>query len=223
MRWPGDTSIRPDPDPPPSGVPGGAPRRSGPRRGSGAPRGNSAPQGCDAAPAPPRLSPRLRALAEAVPPGAVVADVGADHALLPAFLVRTGRCPRAIAIDARPGPLAGALRTLRRYGVQGRVELRQGDGLEPLRPGEADVVVIAGLGGETIAGIIAGRPEVAGTVRRWVLQPVRGREALRRYLAGQGWRVVEGEVAEGRRRYAVMVAEPGGRPPDAAREGAGCG
>lgn len=174
-------------------------------------------------PRPPRLPPRLRAVAEVVPAGSVVADVGTDHALLPAYLVASGRCPRAIAVDARPGPLAAARRTLARYGVADRVDVRQGDGLQALVPGEADVLVIAGLGGETIAQILARRPEVARRARRLVLQPVRGRDALVRYLAQQGWTVVEREVPEGRRRYPLLVVEPGGCGPGSVREGAPCG
>lgn len=155
----------------------------------------------------PRLSARLRALAEAVPAGARVADVGTDHALLPAYLVLTGRCPRAVAVELRPGPLMAARRTLARLGVGDRVELRRGDGLRPLRPGEVDTVVIAGLGGETIAAIMAACPEVARTVSLWVLQPARGADALRRYLRASGFDVREREVADGRRRHMLLMAE----------------
>lgn len=162
-------------------------------------------------PSPPKLPPRLRAVADAVPAGSVAADVGTDHALLPAYLVASGRCPRAIAIEARPGPLAAARRTLQALGLEGRVDLRQGDGLAPLAPGEADVVILAGLGGETIAAIVAASPEVAATVRRWVLQPMRGEGALRAFLDRAGLRRIEEvRVTDRGRAYVVMVAEPEG-------------
>lgn len=158
----------------------------------------------------PRLSPRLRAVAAAVPPGAVVADIGTDHALLPAYLTASGRCPRAIAVERRPGPLAAAARTLTALGLEGRVELRRGDGLHALAPGEVDAVVLAGLGGQTIAAIISARPDVAVTVRRWVLQPMRGEAALRAWLRQAGWQVVEqGTVSSRGRIYPIIVAEPG--------------
>lgn len=152
-----------------------------------------------------------------------MADVGTDHVLLPAYLVASGRCPRAIAVYLRPGPLAAARRNLQRYGVAARVELRQGDGLAVLLPGEAAVVVIAGLGGQTIAQILARHPQVARRARRLVLQPVRSRPALDRYLAGQGWAVFEREVAQGRKRYPLLVVDPGGCAPGTVGEELPCG
>ncbi|HRI08373.1 MAG TPA: tRNA (adenine(22)-N(1))-methyltransferase TrmK, partial [Nannocystaceae bacterium] len=60
----------------------------------------------------PSLSPRLQAIAAMIPRGAVIADVGTDHALLPAWLVARGLAPRAIASDRAPGPLRAARRSL---------------------------------------------------------------------------------------------------------------
>ncbi len=157
-----------------------------------------------------RLSPRLLKIASLVPEGAVVADVGTDHALLPAYLVVTGKCPRAIATDVRPGPLAAARATLRELGVERQVELRLGYGLTVLKPREVDAVVIAGVGAHTAIAILERSPAVRASVRRFVLQPAKGAALLRRWLAEHGFRLVKEELArEGNRFHEVMAVEAG--------------
>lgn len=151
------------------------------------------------------LPVRLQAVAEQVTPGSVAVDVGADHALLTIHLLASGRCPRVIAVEKAAGPLARAGLAL--AGVEG-VDLRRGDGLEPLAPGEADVAVMAGIGGTTIAAILARAPR---KVPRLVLQPMTGAARLRGWLAGHGFRVTgEDLVADGGKLYPVLVAEPEG-------------
>ena len=103
------------------------------------------------------LTPRLRLLADWVPPGARLADVGTDHAYLPVWLRLHGRVVSAIACDLREKPLARARETGRAYGADG-IDYRLGNGLEVVEPEEADTIVIAGMGGENIAAILARAP-----------------------------------------------------------------
>lgn len=157
-----------------------------------------------------KLSPRLLRIAGLVPEDAVVADIGTDRALLPVYLVVTGRCQRAIATEVKPGPLEGARQTIRRFGVGGQVDLRLGYGLTVLEPHEADAVVIAGMGWRTIVAILERSPAVRATVRRFVLQPMDGAGALRRWLLDHGFRLAEEDLArEDDRYYEVLAAEPG--------------
>lgn len=106
----------------------------------------------------PELSPRLRMVGELVPAGARLADVGTDHAYLPAALILEGKIPWAIAADLRQGPLNRARATVREYGLTGKVAFRLCDGLSGIRPGEVDAVAAAGMGGETIAAILTAAP-----------------------------------------------------------------
>lgn len=158
----------------------------------------------------PELSPRLAAVAAFVLPGAPVADVGTDHAYLPAHLVAAGVVPGAVACDRMPGPLQAAQRTVAEAGVAGRVDLRLGDGLAVLAPGEVATVVLAGMGGCLMCSILAARPEVLARVQRLALQPNAGEDALRRWLAAHGWRIAaEQLVTDAGREYVVMAAAPG--------------
>ena len=60
------------------------------------------------------LSPRLRRIADLVPSGRALADIGTDHAYLPIALCATEKIPCAIAMDLREGPLTIAAKNIRR-------------------------------------------------------------------------------------------------------------
>ena len=92
----------------------------------------------------PTLDARLTAAAELVLPGKPVADIGCDHGKLTAVLAASGKYPRVIGADLRPGPLAKAEQTLEHAGCKDRVELRLGDGLSVLSAGEVGTIVLAG-------------------------------------------------------------------------------
>ena len=135
------------------------------------------------------LSPRLRLLAGWVRPGARVADVGTDHAYLPVWLVLHGRVASAIASDLREGPLARARETGRTYGAEG-VDFRLCNGLSGIQPDEADTIVIAGMGGENIAAILASAPWTADGAHTLLLQPQTRAEDLRQFLSEHGYRII---------------------------------
>ncbi|GAB6158076.1 tRNA (adenine(22)-N(1))-methyltransferase TrmK [Desulfotomaculum varum] len=156
------------------------------------------------------LSQRLTTLANYIPAGSLVADIGTDHGYLPVYLVLTGRASRVIAADLRPGPLAAARATLQRYQTADRIRLRLGNGLQVLQPGEADVIVIAGMGGGTIRDILQASPAAAAAARRLILQPMADEAELRHYLISHGWTIAdETLLLEDDRLYLVIVAEPG--------------
>lgn len=163
---------------------------------------------------PVQLTPRLETAARLVPPGARLADVGTDHALLPVWLLQRGRIERAIASDLRRGPLDRARETVERYGMADRVDLRLCDGLAGIRPEEADTVVLAGMGGLTIAGILEAAPWTADGVHTLILQPMSARPDLLRWLPEHGYRLEEQRLArEGDRLYAVLTVRGGAMAP----------
>ncbi|MGI5839842.1 MAG: tRNA (adenine(22)-N(1))-methyltransferase [bacterium] len=161
-----------------------------------------------------KLSRRLGAIAAYIPDGAAVADIGTDHAFLPAFLAREKDCRRIIATEVNAGPFGRAVETVNRYGVGEAVELRMGDGLTVLRSGEADIVVIAGIGGTTTVDILEAGLAALSEAKRLVLQPMGGGEVVRRWLAENSYRIVaENLVKEDGRFYEIIVAEPGEAEP----------
>ncbi|MCQ2441504.1 MAG: class I SAM-dependent methyltransferase [Oscillospiraceae bacterium] len=157
-----------------------------------------------------KLTPRLRAVADWVPQGARLCDVGTDHAYLPTALTLEGRISHAIASDIRKGPLERAAATLIRYGLTAEaVETRLCPGLEAIHAGEGNAVTICGMGGEMIVGILEAAPWTKEDVTL-VLQPQRSQEELRLWLKANGYRIQrERVVAEGTRWYTVLLAEGG--------------
>lgn len=161
-----------------------------------------------------KLSPRLQALADFVIPGSIPADIGTDHAFLPIYLVSEGKCPQAIASDLNPGPYKIARETVTGAGLAAQIDVRRADGITGLKPGEADSLIIAGMGGGTIREILKAAPGVLAKVNRLVLQPMVDGGALRLWLAGQGWYPVDEVLVEDEGRiYEVMAVERMSAPP----------
>lgn len=155
------------------------------------------------------LTPRLRLLADWVPPGARLADVGTDHAYLPVWLRLHGRVASAIACDLREGPLARARETGRAWGADG-IDYRLGNGLAVVSPEEADAVIIAGMGGENIAAILARAPWTADGRHTLLLQPQSRAEVLRAFLAENGYAIRREALVRDRGTiYPVMEAGGG--------------
>lgn len=159
------------------------------------------------------LTPRLQAIAEQVPHGAHIADIGTDHGYLPVWLLREGRIDRAIASDLREGPLNRARETAQRFGVTERISFRLCNGLSAIRPEEVDTVAIAGMGGETIASILEAAPWTKeGTLL--LLQPMTGFVELRRWLQENGYKIVMEHIScEGKRLYSIFSVRGGEMPP----------
>lgn len=134
-----------------------------------------------------RLQPRLQLLADLVPQNARLADVGTDHGYLPVYLLQKKYITSAIAADIGAEPLEHARRTARQYGVEEQLRFLRCDGLQGIDPKDADTVVIAGMGGETIIHILSQAPWTRNGNALLLLQPMTKQEELRRWLNENGY------------------------------------
>jgi tRNA (adenine22-N1)-methyltransferase len=151
------------------------------------------------------LPPRLRAVAAAVPADArSVADVGAGDGQLARHLASRGL--RVVATEGRPGPFA------RLCGAAAGLDCRLGPGLEPLRPGEVEGAVLAGLGGHRIVSILEASPEVAGALDWLVLQPQQHASRLVEWLRSAGCEPRVTTAVQGRHSYTVLLVSRHERP-----------
>lgn len=159
------------------------------------------------------MNDRLKTIAGYINTGERVADIGTDHALLPAYLVKNGVSPLVIATDAAQGPFAVARGRVEKL-MAGRddadcIELRYGDGLAPLAPGEVDTVVIAGMGGELIARIMTADVAKAKSFAKFILQPRTKIPELKESLADAGFIIGEETTATERgRTCAILLVTP---------------
>ncbi|MBR0158817.1 MAG: flavodoxin-dependent (E)-4-hydroxy-3-methylbut-2-enyl-diphosphate synthase [Clostridia bacterium] len=139
--------------------------------------------------------------------GKCLLDVGTDHGLLPIFAIRRGAAERAIASDLRKGPLAKCRENVARAGLTDRIEMRRGDGLDVLTPGEADMIAICGMGGLLIEEILT-RGIAQGRIAKGtklVLAPNTHEAEVRRLVYSPAFeRVRETAVREAGQVYIVI-------------------
>ena len=153
---------------------------------------------------------RLDLLAAMLPETDTLADIGTDHAKLLTDCLRAGKIRKGIGVEVARGPYDRAKANVEARGYAEAIEIRLGDGLQPLAPGEATACAIAGMGGKTITDILDGCPETTAAFAYLLLQPMQGEREVRTYLQGQGWRIVNEALTEERRIiYPVLLAEKG--------------
>ena len=137
------------------------------------------------------LGERLQTVAAMVPPCHTMADIGTDHGYVPAYLALSGQCRRVLASDIAKGPCQAAEETRNRYNLHDQMEVRTAPGLQGLDIGEAEAVVIAGMGGATIVSVLEESPDIAASVQTFVLQPMNAGSLLRQWLTHHGYRIAE--------------------------------
>ena len=155
-----------------------------------------------------KLSPRLAGIAEKIPPCDTAADVGCDHAGLSLWLVQSGRAKTVYACDIRKGPLSRAKANIARAGLIGRIIPMLRDGLDGVPP--CRTVIIAGMGGETIAGILSRAEWTKNPGCTLFLQPMTADFELREFLYHNGYAITdESYVREGDKLYIILTVIPG--------------
>ena len=156
------------------------------------------------------LSKRLAAVAGMVSSGNVVCDVGCDHGYVSIYLVQAHVSPRVIAMDVRKGPLSHAREHIRMSGLEDYIETRLSDGLDALEYGEADTLILAGMGVRLMEAILTrGRDKVRG-MKELILQPQSELMAFRRFLTQEGYGIAdENMVLEEGKFYPMMRVVPG--------------
>lgn len=153
-----------------------------------------------------QLSKRLQAVADLVTPGNKVADVGCDHAYTAIYLIKNQLSPYVIAMDVNQGPLNKAKENIIRYGIaESEIDIRKSNGLERLKKGEADTILIAGMGGALINQILLNNREVAYTAKELVLQPQSEISLVRSLLQESGFLITKENMIKEDDKYYVMM------------------
>lgn len=157
-----------------------------------------------------KLSPRLQAIADYVPKGSVVADIGTDHGYIPVFLIRNRVASKIIATDINVGPLKNAISYIDKNNYGDFIDTRLGNGLKCLSPNEVDTIIIAGMGGLLIIDILEDSKDITETADYFILQPMVASEELRKYLYSNKYTIIDEKLAkEGSKFYEIMLVTHG--------------
>ena len=153
------------------------------------------------------INKRLLVCSELVRDGAILADVGTDHAYLPIYLLECGKIKRAVLSDVNQGPLNKARENSEKAGFIHNVELRLCNGASELEPYGATDYAICGMGGELIADIIDRAPHLKNKNVNLILQPMSKQELLREYLFSHGFEILkERYVTDVGKHYVCILA-----------------
>lgn len=161
-----------------------------------------------------QLSHRLTRVAQLVPKGAVVADIGSDHAYLPCYLVLNGVVEKAIAGEVVKGPFESAQKQVQQEQLTEKIEVRLASGLDAISPEDGiTAVTIAGMGGPLICSILKHGSEKLAGVERLILQPNVHAKAIRDWAVSNDWDIVEEEILkENEKIYEIVVLEKAQSP-----------
>lgn len=152
------------------------------------------------------LTERMKKIIEMTPETLAAADIGADHALVSIALYKSGKAKTVYACDINEGPVEAARKNIAESGAAG-VTAMLSDGLSAVYD-KADTVIIAGMGGELIAGILEKYP--LGGIKNFVLQPMNRADKLREALLRLNIKIDdECLVSDMGRIYAVIRASHG--------------
>lgn len=137
------------------------------------------------------LSKRLEMTASFIKTGEIIADIGTDHAYLPAYLVTNEICPRAIASDIRIKPLNNAKKIVELTHTEDKIKLILSDGLDKFCADDADVFIFAGMGGTLIARILDKTSWIKTNNIRFVFQPMSHHEDVVEFLINNDFELCE--------------------------------
>lgn len=161
-----------------------------------------------------RLSNRLSAVASLIPQNSIAADIGTDHAYLPIWLIENNIASYVISTDIKEGPVVKAKQNIACCGLSEKIEVIKTDGLKGIEKFLPDVVIISGMGGETIRDIIKRAPFLMllpPKKIRLVLQPMTRAPLLRRFLYDNGFDITVEKIAFDDRIYEIICSEYDGK------------
>lgn len=158
-----------------------------------------------------QLSKRLQHVANYVPKEARLADIGSDHAYLPANLVLNQQITYALAGEVVKGPYDSAKHLVSELDLEKVIDVRLGDGLDVIEAEDSiNTITICGMGGTLIRDILDRglKNNKLTHNQRLVLQPNIGEYSLRMWLDTNLYTIVAEEIlVENNKKYEIIVAE----------------
>ena len=142
----------------------------------------------------PKLSNRMKCIADMVTPGKRVADIGCDHAFISIYLAKEGISLGGLAMDIAAGPLENAKKNIEMYGVADKVKTRISNGMDALEKNESDAAIISGMGGPLIIDILSRGISKLSEGYELILSPQSEIEEVRHFLRTSDFQIVDEEM-----------------------------
>jgi tRNA (adenine22-N1)-methyltransferase len=156
---------------------------------------------------PIKLPERLSVIAGYIKKGAYVIDVGTDHGYLPVYLAQNNLAKHIMASDISANSLKTARQNASKFGVLERIEFIEAPGLSGIYEEDVDTIVIAGLGGETIASILYDAPWIKRCKTRLILQPQSKLEELCGFLRTSKYNLQDADIVLDKgKHYTIILA-----------------
>ena len=156
------------------------------------------------------LSDRLKTIADFVPLNSIVGDIGTDHGYLPVYLIEKRISKKVIASDISKNSLEKIIQLVKLKGLEDKIDIRLGDGLEVFKQFEVDTLVIAGMGGLLIRDILDKNKKITDSIVNFILQPNMASKELREYLYENSFEIVDEKlVKEAGKFYEIIFAKRG--------------
>ena len=143
-----------------------------------------------------KLSKRLEVVASYINDNSKIIDIGCDHGLLSIFLAEKYNNINIIASDVNKNALSSAISNIEKAHLEDRIETRLGSGLEVVTPDEIDTVVIAGMGSNTIVGILKYSRDKLANVNNIVVQSNTDLYFLRKNITSIGYYIEDETLIE---------------------------
>ena len=143
-----------------------------------------------------KLSKRLEVVASYINDNSKIIDIGCDHGLLSIYLAKKYDNIKIIASDVNKNALGTAIENIKKEHLDGRIETRLGNGLEVVTPEEIDTIVIAGMGANTIVGILKYSTDKLINVKDIIIQSNTDLYFLRKNVTKLGYYIADETLVE---------------------------
>ncbi|MEA5026389.1 tRNA (adenine(22)-N(1))-methyltransferase [bioreactor metagenome] len=152
-------------------------------------------------------SQRLKKIAGLIKKDMVVADIGTDHAFLPVYLIENRLAKKVYATDNKAGPLKQATASIHKAGLDEMIQTIQTEGLRGL-PSDIDVIVIAGMGVDTIIDILQKALPLLKQYQQIIVQPNNNVYLVRQWLSDQGFKITDEIILKDYKYYQIIAFDP---------------
>ncbi len=158
-----------------------------------------------------KINDRLKKIGDLVEANSFCLDIGCDHAFLDIYLAKKNKNIKAIASDIAEGPLNQARENIKREGLEDKIEVRLGNGLDTYTD-EVNTIIISGMGGRNMIGIFKNNMKVLKNIDTIILSPNNYQIDVKKFLVKNGFYIDDEELVKDKKFiYQIIKFKKGKR------------